>query len=236
MRTRIYSAEFEKKQSVAFANAVFQAQEEERGRITNELHDTVAQDIRALRLKIKNGEHDTALSLSGECIEKLRSICYNLMPPDLKLVPKQIKIEQVISFLCADFEKHSGIPCTFTAQEHLNQLSEPKKILNFFRIIQESLTNIEKHAQASECSVMLKNGTAQTEKTGGFTQKTLVAYITDDGIGFDTGDFYAKSYQAEKPLHFGLQSMKSRADVICAHLEITSSRDEGTEVRIEVGV
>ena len=92
-----------------------------------------------------------------------------------------------------------------------------------FRIVQESLNNVAKHAKAKNCSLTIRNGTDKNKKS-------LVFFVTDDGIGFDTTSLT----RAENTLHFGLQSMKSRADLIGAKLEISSAPDDGTEIRLEV--
>lgn len=226
LKNRILSKEYEKKQSEAFAQAVFQAQEDERNRISNELHDTVAQEIRAIRLKAEMGETEEVADLATHCMNEMRSICYNLMPPDLKLANGTARIETIFSFLCTNFESQNGIPCAFSAQEDLHQISDQKILLNLFRIVQEALNNAAKHASARHCSVTIRNGSAESERS-------LVFFVTDDGIGFDT-----KSENAPRAIqpHFGLQSMKSRAELIGAKFEINSEPNDGTEIRIELAI
>ena len=104
---------------------------------------------------------------------------------------------------------------------------DQKVILNLFSIVQESLTNIEKHAKASHCSLYLKNSHGK---------KSIIVYINDDGIGFDTNIFYNPRVTDKLNMHFGLQSMKNRATLIGAKLEISSASEDGTEVRIELPV
>lgn len=91
--------------------------------------------------------------------------------------------------------------------------------LNLFRIVQESLVNILRHADASEATVLIRNEVFD-EKRG------IYIFITDDGKGFD----------AEKPVpagHFGLAGMNERANLIGAKLKITSEKGEGTQILVE---
>lgn len=229
LKNRMLSKEYEKKQSEAFARAVFQAQEDERDRISNELHDTVAQEIRAIRLKAELGETQEVTALATQCMNEMRAICYNLMPPDLKLADGTATVETIFSFLCTNFERQNHIPCEFFAQEKLHQIQDQKILLNLFRIVQEALTNVAKHAKAQHCSVTLRNGT-----------DSLLIFVTDDGIGFEpekTLSLPKTARQSESVVpHFGLKSMQSRAELIGAKLEINSAQNDGTEIRIELAI
>ena len=89
-------------------------------------------------------------------------------------------------------------------------------LLTLKQIIQESLTNVEKHAQAKQTSVVVN-----------FQQNKVRATITDDGIGFNVK-------KAKKEGHFGLQGMRERLDIIGGKLSIHSKPETGTEVKIIV--
>ncbi len=229
LKNKLLSKEYETKKSEAFAQVVFNAQEEERNRLSKELHDTVAQDIRAIRLKAEMGAIDEVTELSNRCMTEMRSICYNLIPPDLNLDNVTARTESIFSFLCSNFVAQNNIPCTFTAQEGLYQISDQKVLLNLFRIVQEALNNVAKHAEAQTCSVSMRNG----------EKNALIVFITDDGKGFDINAVVSTPPQMAEgktaaSIHFGLHSMKSRAELIGAKLEINSELDDGTEIRIEV--
>ena len=229
LKNKLLSNEYETKQSEAFAQAVFQAQEDERNRLSNELHDTVAQEIRAIRLKSEIGAIDEVSELSTHCMNEIRSICYNLMPPDLKLADGTAGIDTIFSFLCSNFQKQNNIPCNFSAQENLPQITDQKILLNLFRIVQEALNNVAKHAEAESCSVSIRTG-----------KNSLIIFITDDGKGFDPASAMQAPERTEKSdgklntPHFGLKSMKNRAELIGASIEINSEQDDGTEIRIEL--
>jgi signal transduction histidine kinase len=101
-------------------------------------------------------------------------------------------------------------------------LSEEEN-LNLYRIVQEALTNIFKHAQASEVTVLLRNAN-EGEAEG------LYIFISDDGKGFDVSETDRKRGTDGK--HLGLVGMKERADFIGAKLEIDSHPNEGTQISI----
>ena len=85
-------------------------------------------------------------------------------------------------------------------------------------IIGEALTNVLKHAGATEIVVLIRNAKGEEEKG-------LYIFISDDGKGFDTENIDEKK-------HFGLRGMKNRADLIRAGLFITSEKDSGTQIKI----
>ncbi len=224
LKNRLLTTKIESKKNEAFALAVFQAQEEERQRISNELHDTIAQEIRGIRLKAETGDAKQVANLSTHCMNELRAICYNLMPPDLKLENSETRIENLLHFLCKNFQEQQKIKCTFSSEEKIYQIKDQKILLNLFRMVQEALNNVAKHSYAEHCSVIVKNS-SQGEG--------LVIYITDDGKGFNVEENENENTENISNLHYGLKSMKSRANLIGASVEIESEIDDGTEIRIE---
>ena len=93
-------------------------------------------------------------------------------------------------------------------------------ILNLYRVVQESLTNIIKHARAEEAVILIRNASVNEEKG-------LYIFISDDGCGFDSdAEFYDKSK------HFGLVGMKKRCQLIGADFSVSSIPGEGTQIRI----
>ena len=128
--------------------------EKERTRISFELHDTVAQEITGASLMLKSGGRtDEIIALLDNARSEIREILSALNPPALK----ESSIQVLISELCASFQKTSGIECkaTFTDDFSAVVLSEEEK-LNIFRIVQESLTNIQKHTNARTAQVIFR--------------------------------------------------------------------------------
>ncbi|SFI70039.1 Histidine kinase-, DNA gyrase B-, and HSP90-like ATPase [Treponema bryantii] len=202
-------------------------QEEERARIARELHDTVAQDLRYCRnLSEKiDDKNDPMLgkklsNMLEKSLSYVRSMSYNLAPPDVI----RNDIAANVMNLAQNFKELSDVEIRFTMPEKLDTdfLSEEEN-LNLYRIIQESLMNIRKHAEASEVTVLLRNA-------NGDEPEGLYIFISDDGKGFDV-DKYSESRGADGS-HFGIVGMKERSDFIRAKLDIDSHPGEGTQISI----
>ena len=214
-------------ESNEYLSYTIRGQEEERSRIARELHDTIAQDIRyckGLSESKDSGNAEKKLSqiaeLLGKSLQEIRSISYNLAPPDLI---KNNLINNILN-LCSEFSAKSGIEFRFTVLDGTNtSFLTADESLNLYRIVQESLNNIFKHAHATEATVLLRNET-------GIEEKGLYIFITDDGKGFDTSreDIFSSKN------HFGLTGMKKRAALIGAKLSIDSAVNEGTQVSIMI--
>jgi two-component system, NarL family, sensor histidine kinase UhpB len=113
------------------------------------------------------------------------------------------------------FEQTHHIKCSFkNAVLDLNIL--PDQALAFFRILQESLNNILKHAMATKVTVQLTN-----------IADKLVMEISDNGTGFDVN-------HKGRPDSYGLIGMKERVKLLGGDLNITSKVDEGTIVKVEI--
>lgn len=196
-------------------------QEEERARIARELHDTIAQDLRYCRSiaeKIKDtGLRADITGLLSKSLSEVRSMSYNLAPPDVT----NSNLPANIMNLCQIFQQHSDVEFRLVATEDLNtDFLTREENFNLYRIVQESLVNILKHAQAIEVTVLMRNEIGDEEKG-------LYIFVTDDGIGFDATFDYTSGTS-----HFGLVGMKQRAELIGAKIEISSELGEGSQVSI----
>jgi signal transduction histidine kinase len=212
-----------------FSLAVMQGQEDERRRISLELHDTVAQNIKYAQmlseqlvpLLQETGEahaiSEKIHDVDRKCIQDIRTLCYNLTPPDLELG----NLNAALSHLVMTFTRDSNLPCSFAIAEDtpLQKLS-PDRQLHVFRIVQEALANIVRHAHAHDASVVMR----ATESGG------ILIIITDDGCGFDPEHIH------EKNEHFGVRGMKERVAALNGTIQFISSAETGTEVRIEFPV
>jgi len=215
-------------ETTAFTHAVLLAKEEEGERISRELHDTIAQDLRYLSLgmdKISrtrdDGEREKLCAQTAEAqsalIRRVRDICNTLVPPDFRLQG----LCDALRRLCHDFGKRAGLNCHAEITEDINLKSlNPEKQLQIFRIVQEALTNIEKHAEASEAIV-----TMHTENGKG-----LYIGISDDGKGFVPPD---EKTPPSNLSTLGIRGMKKRAALLNGSLNINSIPGEGTLVRLE---
>ena len=203
--------------------------EKERVNLAREIHDGLAQLLVALKMDI--GMYKKKISKTNEVIhteeviaemEQLliqvdnanktaRSIMNGLRPEQLELLGFVAAAEVHLS----TFEQTHHIKCIFK-NTVLDPIIEPDQALALFRILQESLNNILKHAMATRVTVRL---TTIADK--------LVMEIRDNGIGFDvTRKCRSDSY--------GLIGMKERMKLLCGKLDITSKVGEGTIIRVEI--
>ena len=215
------------KNSSRYLRFTIKGQEEERARIARELHDTVAQDLRyccSLADKIQN-KSDPELGKSitqllEKSLSQVRNMSYNLAPPDVI----RNDIAANVMNLSQNFKEHSDIEFRLTMPEKIDTsfLTEEDN-LNIYRIVQESLTNILKHSEASEVTVLLRNAN-EGEAEG------LYIFISDDGKGFSVEQM--DRARGTDGNHLGLIGMKERAEFIGAKIEIDSHPDEGTQITV----
>lgn len=211
-----------------FIEETIGVQEEERRRISQELHDTVSQNIKALLLSQKElkdrctdanllSELEKIISLEKKNQKELRAIIQNLSVPALASIP----FKTVINDLCEQFYAQSKIPCKFFIAPDLSLdtfTTEQKH--HILRIIQEALNNARTHAKAEETSVVIRRG-----------ENAVRIMIFDDGQGFDSGKQPASG---DASSHFGMSGMEMRAKLLGGNLSVNSSPDTGTEVRLEL--
>jgi len=118
---------------------------------------------------------------------------------------------------CAEFSARTSIACTFSAQQDLMDMDETRAVA-VYRIVQESLTNISRYAQASQVQVSL-----------GYSGNDLGVEVRDNGRGFLAADVQrAKTY--------GLLGMRERAMALGGHLDIISVPGEGTVVGLTIPI
>ena len=210
------------KSSNRYLRFTIQGQEEERARIARELHDTVAQDLRYCRNLSEKIEGENGIQLSKlleKSLSNVRNMSYNLAPPD---VIKNDLAANVLN-LAQNFRERSSVEFRLTFPDQLDSsfLSEEQN-LNLYRIIQEALTNVIKHAHATEVTLLVRN------ENGG-EPKGIYIFICDDGEGFDPEQIKARDTDRN---HFGLVGMTERAELIGAKLLIDSHEGEGTQITV----
>jgi signal transduction histidine kinase len=223
-----------------FSRALVLAQERERSRIAGELHDTVAQDLHYLALQVgKIGRTAAAAERADLCREvtaaqeklmgQIRNICNGLVPPDFRFQG----LPNALMRLCYDFGNRTGIDCRIDMAENLclEPMNEEMQ-LQMFRIVQEALSNVEKHAGAMETVVTLRNS------GGPGKGRCVFISVSDDGRGFRRTPALPQSVRLEAPPegmagHFGIRSMFERCAILNGALVIESEAGEGTIVYLE---
>jgi signal transduction histidine kinase len=212
----------------AYIGVITNAQEEERRRIARELHDESIQHWIALDQRLQmavkrlrdqaHPEAETLSELHREAqggIKELRRLSRGLRPiylEDLGLVP-------AIEMLARDAEDALGLPIRIQVQGKSTRLTAESE-LAVYRLVQESLSNAGRHAEASSAEIRLV-----------FGERLLEVGVADDGKGFSPPDRF-ESLAATG--HYGLLGMKERADSIEGILEIDSFPGKGTRIRLSV--
>ncbi|MFP4660571.1 MAG: sensor histidine kinase [Halanaerobiales bacterium] len=200
---------------------IIQTQEEERRRLAREIHDGPAQSIANLVFRVELTEKliDKDIQKAKNELEELkrlirlsmqdvRKIIYNLRPmslDDLGLIPT---LKRYIS----KFTRETGIMIEFEVLGSQHRLSNTYEV-TIFRLIQEALNNIFKHAMASNGKVRLEYG-----------EDSINLLISDDGIGFKCSDIDEDKY--------GLISMEERCSLLGGNINIKSTHNKGTIIKI----
>jgi len=211
-----------------FSHAYMLAQDEERARISRELHDTVIQDMRCLLLETEkiNPRGEETTPKMADLIRKTRDICNSLIPPDFRFS----ELPDALRQLCHDFAERTGIECRAEIDPliKLDFLIMEKK-LQVYRIVQEALTNIEKHAEAKEAIVTMRSAKTATGDV------VIYLGIGDDGKGFTSPLDNSGQIKSDiNKSNIGIISMKERAAILGGRLKIVSEIGEGALVCLEI--
>lgn len=212
----------------ATSHRLLTVQEAERRALARELHDTVGQELTALSLnltiiddalpeatprKIHDRLEDSQEILEGTT-RHLRNIMTELRPPGLD----ELGLLAALKEHAAQVARRAEVAVTVSGVEP-EPRPGPTEEIALFRIVQEALNNVVKHAQASEVAISLQQ-----------RGDTIVLSITDNGIGFDT---------ARKPIMggygMGTTTMRERAEAIGARLVLDSAPGGGTRITVELG-
>jgi PAS domain S-box-containing protein len=204
------------------------AQETERRRVARELHDSVNQTLASAKFRMETVEEKLqatqpaawretlkARTLLERAMNEVRRISRNLRPSeldDLGLIP-------AVRSLCSDFSERTGLPVELDIQQLPIRLSTALE-LDLYRIIQEALNNIERHAKATRASLRVVRNS-----------EWLQLAIRDDGCGFDPQA--AGSLRSRRP-GMGLMDMQERAAFNGAQWRVITAPNAGTEILIQI--
>jgi signal transduction histidine kinase len=199
------------------AEHVVAAQEEERQRISRELHDDLGQALTTHLLALRNLQEDLSLPAetmferlqslhdqSYEVLVKIRRLARDLRPPVLDALGLKVAMQTY----CTEFTRRTHLPVIFEADASLPELQDTYRI-TLYRILQEALTNIIKHAQASQVWVELS-----------IEDELVNLTVQDNGIGFSE----------EKPVSngIGLEGLRERVTLAGGRLTVSSAPKRGT--------
>ena len=215
LERRIMRSSVEEEKSRDLARALLSAQEAERLRISHELHDAVAQDLAAAKLYCGlvaqasrespgHADAELAVSLLERSIGEVREICQGLRPAELD----RLGIAEACAQLCAETGRATGMSILFSAEGFEGYDLEDEIEINIYRIVQEALTNVRRHARAHRVEVKLVARTV-----------SIRLEVQDDGRG-----------PGASSAGLGRRGMEERARMLGGGLELMPVVGGGTRV------
>ena len=207
-----------KAQELKLVKASIEAQDEERGRIARELHDSIGGNLAAIKLQMNNLNEEAdvkkiIVDQLDETYQQVREISHNLIPSKFS----QNAFTTLISDYINKLDKASDQDITFIPhpKDKINALGEHIQV-EVFNILQELITNTLKHAKAKNVEIHVN-----------IHNNILQLLFEDNGIGYD---------KEKTPSGIGLQNIKSRLEALKANINIDSTINRGTAVTIEIPI
>ncbi len=210
------------------SSQLLKAQEEERRRLSRELHDELGQSLMVLKLKLRSirtglspeqvklqKDCDEILSYINEVTENVRRLSRDLSPSILE----DLGLSAAIRWLVETTTQYYPIQSSLDMADVEQVFSQNSKIM-LYRLIQESLTNIVKHAQASRMSIVISKSSDH-----------VMCCIEDDGKGFDAKKMIHNNFNKKG---LGLVAMYERTRMMGGTLDIWSQRETGTRITVTI--
>lgn len=216
-------AQLESEKQMLAGEAVIKGQEEERGRLAKDLHDGLGGMLSGVKFSLANMKSNVvldadnsllferSLDMLDHSIAELRRVAHNMMPEVLV----RFGLSEAVKSYCESLRDSQVFKIDYQSLAMDERLADKKEIF-IFRIVQELLNNITKHAQASHVLVQLARHGHEVSIT-----------VEDNGKGFDT---------SKENRGAGLSSVKSRVEYLKGKVDIQSSPGQGTSVHITVPV
>ncbi len=201
--------------------------EEERKHLARELHDQVLQDLLSINYQLEELEAEATPAALQDAVPEIRAsiralvddirrICGNLRPPTID----NLGLGAALQSYAREWATRAGIPVTLDLDPHLGRLPEAVE-LSIFRIVQEGLNNVRKHARASAVRISLKHT----------SPRTLMVVIADNGQGLQAGfDLAALSTNGR----YGLLGIGERVALLGGRFNIQNQPAGGTLLQVEI--
>lgn len=202
--------------------------EQERKRLAREIHDQVIQDLLGVNYRLEEIEAEAGKRLSlkdelgsiqnsiRELVDDLRHICGSLRPPTID----SLGLGSALQSFTRDWSKRTGIPIMLDLEPDLERLPETIE-LSIFRVVQEGLINVQRHANAHSVKIELKHT----------SPRTLMLSIVDDGIGLPD-DFDLISLHNRG--HYGLLGITERVALLGGRSKFQNQAQGGMLVQAEI--
>ena len=208
----------------ALLESLVNAQEAERGRLARELHDGAGQTLTSLLVRMKTLEKEglpdrkqtleNMQEIVSQTIEEIREISYRLRP----VVLSEFGLPMALETLTQEIAKNGSLQISFLCKFEETRLPEEIEMA-LYRIAQEGLTNVLKHARAMHVSLELTRN-----------KEAIQMCIVDDGVGFDPSRLPSTAYKQ----HLGLISMQERAEILGGTVNVHSVLKQGTSIQVAI--
>ena len=221
---RLYSQlELERERLRRLTMRVVSEEEEERHRVSRELHDEAGQALTALKISLGLVHSDMpedagtlrdtlagAVAMTETTMEKIRLLARGLRPPELDAVG----LNDTLEGYCREFAQRTHLDITYAGEVSL-ELSDAVTIC-LYRFLQEALTNVARHAEATRVGVSLRQGS-----------NAVTLSVEDDGKGFVNPPII---HSGDKGLGIGLIGMQERFELLGGRVDIQSAPGEGARL------
>ena len=214
----------------------FSIQEDERKKISSDIHDSIVQDIRAIRLRTEmlkvtdesQENKNRVIDDITSCIVKMRDICYGLSPAELSTldIGSKTDIFPILQTIGEQYTTKTNIPCSVQNEDPAATYYFNKRdCRNIVRIVQEALKNVEKHSFATNVQIFCRSETHNN-------RHYMILFIIDDGRGCKIDEVTSAKYQKE---HFGLRMMSERVALMeNSTIEFLSAPNDGMQIKLTV--
>ncbi|HED00175.1 MAG TPA: response regulator [Proteobacteria bacterium] len=214
------------KQLQHLSEKMIRVQEEERGRISRELHDELGQVVAALKfdaawlkghlsdenIEVKERLQEMCALIDGS-LDAVRRISSGLRPGILD----DMGLGAAVEWYALEFGRRSGLECVTLIDLPERRLAGHLET-GIYRIVQEALTNVARHAKASMVTISMKHN-----------KETLFVQVVDNGMGIEPS-------KIRSPLSTGLAGMRERCEILSGTMEIKGDPGKGTQVKVQVPV
>lgn len=208
MQSQLLVSEMNKKMTDQYLNGL----EDSNNRISRELHDGICNELLSMQMSVNQTSTEALTGQIQSIRESLRTLSHQLSTP----VFDHISLHQILSIYMDRLKHQENLKIHAYIEEDISKLKiSSDKVLNIYRIIQECISNILKHAHAQNAYV-----------TVSIVQENIDIIIEDDGKGFPSNGTYS-SHEG-----LGLRSVKERTSKLQGHYEIESTEGKGTFIQI----
>ncbi|MBA3965558.1 MAG: PAS domain-containing sensor histidine kinase [Nitrospirales bacterium] len=208
-------------------NKIMTAQEDERRRISRELHDEIGQSLTSLLVGLRAAEEDARSDGIGARVHDLRKITSTTLQEVQRLarglrpsILDDFGLEEAIARYGAEFSSTYGIEVDVAQNWQSHDRLPPAMETALYRILQEALTNVGKYAKATTVSILLQRNSNQVR-----------LIVEDNGQGFDVEEIVRK---AATGAHLGLHGMRERTLLLNGSISIESSSGAGTTIYVNI--